>query len=116
MENSKKKLEDKILKLTKSSDAKYKKGDFKGSIEDKLEVKNLLESNLCDESTLNTLNNELTRLYSSKFDLIFDHKKRIDDQKRNKIINLLKDKSKEKYNDGDFKGAIRALRRSEKYL
>ena len=36
--------------------------------------------------------------------------------KINKIINLLKQKSEEKYNKGDFKGSIRALRRSEKYL
>ena len=33
-----------------------------------------------------------------------------------KIINLLEQKSEEKYNKGDFKGSIRALRRSEKYL
>ena len=42
-------------------------------------------------------------------------KKKIDDQKRYKIINLLENKSKEKYSIGDFKGAIKALRRSEKY-
>ena len=33
-----------------------------------------------------------------------------------KIVNLLEQKSDEKYRKGDFKGAIRALRRSEKYL
>ena len=36
--------------------------------------------------------------------------------KKNKIVRLLEQKSDEKYNKGDFKGAIRALRRSEKYL
>ena len=61
------------------------------------------------------LKKELKRLYNSKFDLIYDHKKRIDDQKRFQIINSLEDKSKEKYSTGDFKGAIKALRRSEKY-
>ena len=55
-------------------------------------------------------------LYKSKFDLINDHKLRIDESKINKIINLLEQKSDEKYNQGDFKGAIKALRRSEKYL
>ena len=115
MENSKKILEDKIIGLTRSSDQKYKKGDFKGSFEDKLEVRSLLESNLCDKNIKNLLNKELTRLYNSKFDLIYDHKKRIDDQKRYKIIKSLENKSIEKHTMGDFKAAIKALRRSEKY-
>ena len=115
MENSKKILEEKIIGLTRSSDQKYREGDFKGSFEDKLEVRSLLESNLCDKNIKYILKKELTRLYNSKFDLIYDHKKRIDDQKRYKIINSLENKSKEKYSTGDFKGAIKALRRSEKY-
>ena len=115
MENSKKKLEDKIIRLTISSDQKYKEGNFKGSLEDKLEARLLLESNLCDKKIKEILKKELTRLYNSKFDLIYDHKKKIDDQKRYKIINLLENKSKDKYIKGDFKGAIKALRRSEKY-
>ena len=115
MENSKKKLEDKIIRLTISSDQKYKKGDFKGSLEDKLKVESLLESNLCNKNIKKILKKELARLYISKFDLIYDHKKRIDNEKRNKIINSLKIKSKEKYDCGDYKGAIKALRRSEKY-
>ena len=115
MENSKKILEEKIIGLTRSSDQKYREGDFKGSFEDKLEVRSLLESNLCDKNIKYVLKKELTRLYNSKFDLIYDHKKRIDDLKRYKIINSLENKSKEKYSTGDFKGAIKALRRSEKY-
>jgi len=115
MDNSKKALEEKIIGLTRSSDQKYKEGDFKGSFEDKLAVRSLLESNLCDENIKEILKKELTRLYNSKFDLIYDHKKRIDDQKRYKIINLLENKSKEKHLNGDFKAAIKALRRSEKY-
>ena len=115
MENSKKTLEDKIIELTRSSDQKYKDGDFKGSLEDKLKVKSLLELNLCDKNIKYILKKELTLLYNSKFDLIYDHKKRIDDQKRYKIIKFLENKSKEKYIIGDFKAAIKALRRSEKY-
>ena len=115
MENSKKILEEKIIGLTRSSDQKYREGDFKGSFEDKLEVRSLIESNLCDKNIKYVLKKELTRLYNSKFDLIYDHKKRIDDLKRYKIINSLENKSKEKYSTGDFKGAIKALRRSEKY-
>ena len=115
MENSKKKLEAKVIGLTISSDEKYKKGDFKGALEDKLEVKSLLESNLCDKNIKEILKKELARLYTSKFDLIYDHKKRIGYHKRNEIINSLENKSKEKYKSGDFEGAIKALRRSEKY-
>ena len=115
MEDSKRTLEDKIIGLTRSSDQKYKEGDFKGSLEDKLEVRSLLKSNLCDKNIKDILKKELTCLYNSKFDLIYDHKKRIDDQKRYKIIKLLENKSKEKHKNGDFKAAIKALRRSEKY-
>ena len=115
MENSTKKLEEQIIGLTRSSDQKYRNGDFKGSFEDKLMVRSLLESNICDKNIKDILKKELTRLYNSKFDLIYDHKKRIDDQKRNKIINSLENKSKDKHVKGDFKGAIKALRRSEKY-
>ena len=115
MENSKKNLEEMIIGLTKSSDQKYKEGDFKGSLEDKLEVRSLLESDLCDKKIKYILKKELTRLYNSKFDLIYDHKKKIDDQKRYKIIKLLENKSEEKHKIGDFKAAIKALRRSEKY-
>ena len=115
MENSKKTLEDKIIRLTRSSDQKYKEGDFKGSYEDKLKVRSLLESNLCDKNIRYILKKELTLLYNSKFDLINDHKTRIDDQKRYKIIKLLENKSEEKYIIGDFKAAIKALRRAEKY-
>ena len=64
----------------------------------------------------NKFKEELFFLYASKFDLINDHKLKIDESKINEIVKLLEQKSDEKYNNGDFKGAIRALRRSEKYL
>ena len=115
MKDSMKKLEDKIIGLTRSSDQKYKEGDFKGAFEDKLEVRSLLSSNLCDKNIKDSLKQELRRLYNSRFDLIYDHKKRIDDKKKSTIINSLENKSKDKYVKGDFKGAIKALRRSEKY-
>ena len=76
----------------------------------------MLNSKYCDKYILKKFKEELYYLYESKFDLINDHKLRIDESKKNKIIRLLEQKSDEKYNKGDFKGAIRALRRSEKYL
>ena len=66
--------------------------------------------------SLKKFKKELSFLYSSKFDLIKDHKLRLDESEIKKIVNLLEQKSNEKYRKGDFKGAIRALRRSEKYL
>ena len=76
----------------------------------------MLNSKYCDEYIFKKFKEELSNLYDSKFDLINDHKLRIDESKINEIVKLLEQKSDEKYNNGDFKGAIRALRRSEKYL
>ena len=59
---------------------------------------------------------ELSTLYSSKFDLIFDHKLKIDEIKINEIVKMLERKSKEKLKNLDYRGAIKALRRAEKYL
>ena len=58
---------------------------------------------------------ELSNIYYSKFDL-FDHKLKLDETKINKIASSLEQKSNEKYAIGDYKSAIKALRRSEKYL
>ena len=58
---------------------------------------------------------ELSKLYTSKFDLIKDHKMKINEKKRMEIIDLLEKKSREKLLDCDYEGALKALRRSEKY-
>ena len=116
MLNSDKLSIEKILNQTRSSERKFKEGNFKGAIEDKREVRFILNSKFCDKDIIKIFKEELTYLYASKFDLINDHKLRIDELKINKIVKLLEQKSDEKYNKGDFKGAIRALRRSEKYL
>ena len=107
---------EKIVNQTRSSERKFREGNFKGAIEDKREVRTLLNSKLCNEDILKKFKEELFYLYTSKFDLINDHKLRIDESKINKIVKALEQKSDEKYNKRDFKGAIRALRRSEKYL
>ena len=116
MPNSDKLCIENIINQTKSSEIKFREGNFKGAIEDKREVRSFLNSKLCDEDILKRFKEELSLLYKSKFDLINDHKLRIDKSKIIKIIKLLEQKSDEKYNQGDFKGAIKALRRSEKYL
>ena len=116
MYNQDKLFIEKIVNQTRSSERKFREGNYKGAIEDKREVIFLLNSEFCDEDIIKAFKQELSNLYTSKFDLINDHKLRIDESKTNKIIKLLEQKSDEKYRKGDFKGAIRALRRSEKYL
>ena len=105
-----------ILNHTRSSEKKFKEGDFAGAIEHKREVRILLNSKFCDKNIVKKFKKELSSLYSSKFDLINDHKLRLNESEIKKIVNFLEQKSDEKYRKGDFKGAIRALRRSEKYL
>ncbi len=116
MPNSDKVSIENIVNQTRSSERKFKEGDFKGATEEKREVRCLLNSKFCDNEILKKFKEELSYLYESKFDLINDHKLRIDESKINEIVKLLEQKSDEKYNKGDFKGAIKALRRSEKYL
>jgi hypothetical protein len=116
MLNSDKLCIENIVNKTRSSERKFREGNFKGAIEDKREVRCLLNSGFCDEDILKKFKKELSNLYSSKFDLINDHKLRIDELRINKIVQFLEEKSEEKYNKGDFRGAVRALRRSEKYL
>jgi len=105
-----------IIKLTRSSEKKFKLGNFKGSIEDKMEANEILKSKSCNEKIIEKYREELSRLYSSKFDLIFDHKQKIDEIKRNEIVKMLEEKSKERLKNLDYKGAIKALRRAEKYF
>ena len=116
MLNSDKLCIENIINLTRSGERKFREGNFKGAIEDKREVRFLLNSGIRNEEILKKFKEELSYLYASKFDLINDHKLRIDESKIKKIVKFLEQKSDEKYNKGDFKGAIKALRRSEKYL
>ena len=105
-----------IIKLTRSSEKKFKLGNFKGALEDKIKANEILKSKSCDEKIIEKYREELSSLYSSKFDLIFDHKLKIDEIKRNKIVQMLERKSEEKLKNHDYRGAIKALRRAEKYI
>ena len=116
MEKSSKLALDNVIQLTRSSEKKFKQGNFKGAIYDKRKANEILKAKSDDEEIINKFKEELANLYSSKFDLIFDHKMRINESKKNEIVKLLEKKSEEKFENGDYKGSIRALRRSEKYL
>ena len=116
MEDSSKFVLENLIKLTRSSESKFKLGNFKGAIEDKMKANVILKTKSCDKKVIEKYREELSNLYSSRFDLIFDHKQKIDEIKRNKIVKMLENKSKSKLKELDYKGAIKALRRAEKYL
>ena len=82
-----------IIKLTRSSEKKFKLGNFKGALDDKMKANEILKSNSCDEKIIEKYREELSSLYSSKFDLIFDHKMKIDEIKINEIVKMLQRKS-----------------------
>ncbi len=105
-----------IIKLTRSSEKKFKLGNFKGAIDDKMKANAILKSKSCDEKIIEKYREELSRLYSSKCDLILDNKLKINEPNINEIVKMLEQKSKEKLNSLDYKGAIKAFRRAEKYF
>ena len=105
-----------IIKLTRSSEKKFKQGNFKGALKDKMEAREILKSKSCNEKIIEKYREELAGLYPIKFDLIFDHKLKIDQIKINEIIKMLERKSEEKLKNLDYRGAIKALRRAEKYV
>ena len=116
MEDSGRLILENLIKLTRSSEKKFKLGNFKGAIDDKMKANAILKSKSCDEKMIQKYRKELSSLYSSKFDLIFDHKLKIDEIKINQIVKMLERKSEEKLKNLDYKGAIKALRRAEKYI
>ena len=116
MEDSGRWILENLIKLTRSSENKFKLGNFKGALDDKMKAKAILKSKSCDEKILEKYREELSSLYSSKFDLIFDHKLKIDEIKINEIVTILERKSEEKLKNLDYRGAIKALRRLEKYI
>ena len=97
MEDSGRLILENLIKLTRSSENKFKRGNFKGALEDKIKANEILKSKSCDEKIIDNYKEELSSLYSSKFDLIFDHKLKIDEIKINEIVKMLERKSKENF-------------------
>ncbi len=120
------------------SNSRYKTGDYHGAIDDKRQAKKirLLEidkSNELDNTKIDYKNillgtftkidlepkyNALikgSKIRKSKYDLIEDYKKVISVKRKEELINKLEAISKSKYKIGDYKGSIKAIRRSEKY-
>ena len=99
-----------IEELLKSSELKYKAGDYKGSILNRRSACSCFK--LREEYRLFI---QQSKTAKSKYDLIKDYKSRIDENKKKLIIDKLETKSEYKYNCGDYKGSIIAARRAEKY-
>lgn len=106
-----------LRSLVDSSEKKYLSGDYKGAIEDRIIIESLIDK----ESNIKEIKNELSiyikdiRKKKSKYDLIRDFKEHLKEKRKSEIIEELELRSKEKYILGDFKGAIRAIRRAEQY-
>ena len=85
MLNSDKLCIENIVNQTRSSEKKFREGNFKGATEEK-KVRMLLNSKFCDEDIIKKFKEELFFLHQSKFDLINYRKLKIDVLKINKII------------------------------
>ena len=120
------------------SNSRFKNGDFHAAIEDKrqgkkirliemdkyselnntrIDYKNILLGTFLKinlEPKYNTLI-KVSKVEKSKYDLISDYKKLISEVKKKKLIRKLELLSESKYQIGDFKGSIKAIRRAEKY-
>ena len=129
----------KDISLNARSNSRYKNGDYYGAIIDKREARKIrwLEDNKSAginnikidyrsillgtfleidlEPKYNTLI-KASRIKKNKYDLIEDYKIVISQKRKEEVIKKLENISELKYKDGDYKGSIKAIRRSEKYL
>ncbi len=128
----------KDISLNGRSNARYKCEDFKGAIDDKRKAKKIrflekLENVDCkpnfivyknillgsyDQLELDSkysLLIKISRIEKPKYDLIEDFKKVINEERKQEVINSLEEISNSKYEIGDYKGSIKAIRRSERY-
>ena len=54
-----------IIKLTRSSEKKFKRGNFKGSLKDKMKANAILKSKSCDEKIFEKYREELSSLFNN---------------------------------------------------
>ena len=106
-----------ISNLIDSSESKYKSGDYKVSILKRRAAKKLVleQSNRIQSELEFRTFIKKSKAYKSKYNLIEDYKTKIDENRKLGLIKELEKISESKYKSGDFKGAIIALRRSEKF-
>ncbi len=130
----------KDISLNGRSNSKYKIGNYQSAIDDKRKAKKIrlleLEIESCHETSsikidykhilLGTFINadlepkyktliKVSKIGESKYDLIADYKKVISKKRKEDVIQKLEFLSESKYQMGDYKASIRAIRRAEKY-
>ena len=128
----------KDISFNARSNSRYKKADYQGAIEDKINAKKirLLEIELFLEIKNNQIDYKdillgtfvemqlepkyhalikVSTVKKSRYDLISDYKKVISQKKKDEVIRKLEFLSESKYKVGDYKGSIKAIRRAEKY-
>ena len=131
-------LRSKDISYSGRSNSRFKNGDYKGAINDKRQAKKIrlleieqssgLNSNKIDYKSIllgNFIKIDLEAKYNiliqaskirkSKYDLISDYKKVIGAKKKEEVITKLELISESKYEIGDYKGSIKAIRRAERY-
>ena len=128
----------KDISFSGRSNARYENKDYQGAIEDKikakkiriLELNNFPDLNVIKIDYKNILLGSFTgielepkyetlikasKVEKSKYDLIADYRQVISKKRREEVIKKLEFLSESKYELGDYKASIRAIRRSEKY-
>ena len=128
----------KDISLNGRSNSMYKNGDYQGAIEDKRKAKKI---RLLEIDKLPEINNtkidyksillgtfikselepkyqtliKASKIQKSRYDLIADYKKVISKKRKEEVIKKMELLSELKYEVGDYKGSIKAIRRAEKY-
>jgi len=128
----------KDISFSGRSNSRYKNGDYKGAIEDKLKAKNIKLLEIDKSQDFNNIKIDyrnillgtfikkdlepkytalikVSKIRKSKYDLIADYKKVISKKRKEEVINKLESISELKYKSGDYKGSITAIRRAERY-
>tara|TARA_B100000700_G_scaffold328847_1_gene448117 strand:+ start:12807 stop:13448 length:642 start_codon:yes stop_codon:yes gene_type:complete len=128
----------KDISYSARSNSRYNNGNYQGSIEDKrqarkirlLEIDRFPEVNVIKIDYKNILLGtfieidlepkyktliKASKIEKSRYDLIEDYKKVISHKRKEQVIEKLEFLSESKYQIGDYKASIRAMRRSEKY-
>ena len=131
-------IRSKDVALNARSNSRYKNGDYEGAIKDKRKAKNIRLLEMYKSKGLNNIKIDYknillgtfveidlepkysvliksSKLKRSKYDLIADYKKVISNKKIEQVIRKLEVLSESKYQLGDYKGSIKAIRRAEKY-
>ena len=129
----------KDISFSGRSNSRYKNGDYLGAISDKRQAKEIRLFEIDKSSALNNpridyknillgtfLEIDLepkynvlikaSKIQKRKYDLISDYKKVISPKRKEEVIRKLELISQSKYELGDYKGSIKAIRRAEKYL